>query len=189
MTRPARRPSSGRWPLLTLLTIFACGREPPREAPPQNGKPARPAATESAPRGEQESTAPAPVEKDQAAPAPAASEPAPAPPPTSAKPAAKRRAPAKGKAQRSEDDNPDWDFGLAPSDRTRALRQQLDDAVKLSTPDCPSARERKQAICDLAQQICQMVDRDPDVASVESYCGDAKQRCSDAEKRTAQRCQ
>jgi hypothetical protein len=61
--------------------------------------------------------------------------------------------------------------------------------VKLSTPDCPSARERKQAICDLAQQICQMVDRDPDIASVESYCDDARQRCSDAEKRTAQRCQ
>jgi hypothetical protein len=33
-----------------------------------------------------------------------------------------------------------------------------------------------------------MVDRDPDVASVESYCDDAKQRCSDAGTRTAQRC-
>ncbi|MEO8184806.1 MAG: hypothetical protein ABI895_38855 [Deltaproteobacteria bacterium] len=44
--------------------------------------------------------------------------------------------------------------------------------MKQSTPDCPSARDRKQAICDLASQICQLVDRDPDVASVESYCDD-----------------
>jgi len=187
MTRPARR--SGLRLLLPLSMLLACGREPPREAPPQNGKPAAPAAPEAAPRDEQKSIAPAPIEKDQAEPAPAAPEPVPAPPPTSAKPAAKRRAPAKGKAPRNEEGGPDWDFGPSPSERTRALRQRLDDAVKLSTPDCPSARERKQAICDLAQQICQMVDRDPDVASVESYCDDAKQRCNDAEKRTTQRCQ
>jgi hypothetical protein len=68
------------------------------------------------------------------------------------------------------------------------LRQRLDDVVKQSTPNCPSARERKQAICDLASQICQLVDQDPDVASVESYCDDAKQRCSEAERRTSQRC-
>jgi hypothetical protein len=193
MKRDARRAaSSGLRPLLPLLLLFACGREPPREAPPQNGKPATPAAPEqeSQPREEQKSTSPAPLEKDQAEPRPAESQfapvPAPPPPASPAKPAAKRRAPAKGEAPSSE--GADWAVGPTPTERARTLRQRLDDAVKVSTPDCPSARERKQAICDLAQQICQMVDHDPDVASVESYCDDARQRCSDAEKRTAQRC-
>ena len=192
-TRSVRRAaSSGLRPLLPLLLLFACGRGEP---PAQNGKPAAPAAPEREDqREEQPGTAPEPLEKDRAEPKPAASEfaPAPAPPPaptrSPAKPAAKRSAPAKGEAPSSEEGAPDWATGPGPSERARTLRQRLDDAVKLSTPDCPSARERKQAICDLAQQICQMVDRDPDVASVESYCDDAKQRCSDAEKRTAQRC-
>ena len=173
---------------MPLLLLFACGRGEP---PAQNGKPAAPAAPEREDqREEQPGTAPEPLEKDRAEPKPAASEfaPAPAPPPAPTRSPAKRSAPAKGEAPSSEEGAPDWATGPGPSERARTLRQRLDDAVKLSTPDCPSARERKQAICDLAQQICQMVDRDPDVASVESYCDDAKQRCSDAEKRTAQRC-
>jgi hypothetical protein len=188
---PARRASSsGLRPLLPLLLFLACGREPPREAPPQNGKPAEPAPAVPAPAPEREQQKSVIPEQDRAEPAP--SELAPAPPPPAvaprspAKPAAKRRAPAKGATR---EDGLDWDFGPAPTERTQTLRQRLDDAVRLSTPDCPSARERKQAICDLAQQICQMVDRDPDVASVESYCDDAKQRCNEAAKRTAQRCQ
>jgi hypothetical protein len=68
------------------------------------------------------------------------------------------------------------------------LRQRLQKALQQATPDCPSARSRKQAICDLANQICQMVDRDPEIASVEAYCTDAKQRCSEAGQRTAERC-
>jgi hypothetical protein len=178
---------------LALLALLACGREPQREAPPQNGKPAEPAPP-APEREEQNSTAPAPLEKDQAAPPASEFAPAPAalpaartPPPTSAKPAPKRRAPSKGEAPSGEEGT-DWAIGPSPTEHTRALRQRLDDVVKQSTPDCPSARERKQAICDLAQQICQMVDRDPDIASIESYCDDARQRCSEAEKRTAQRC-
>ena len=171
---PARRGASGLRPLLPLLLLFACGREPPREVPPQNGRPAAPAPEPAPEREEQESATP--LEQDKAEPAPPASEFAPAPPPAAsppspAKPAAKRRAPAKGAP--SSEGATDWGLGAAPSERARTLRRRLDDAVKLSAPDCPSARERKQAICDLAQQICQMVDRDPDVASVESYCNDA----------------
>ena len=71
---------------------------------------------------------------------------------------------------------------------TQSLVQRLDDAVRLGTPDCPSARQRKTAICDLARQICELVDRDPNVASVAQYCDDAKQRCSEAEQRTIERC-
>jgi hypothetical protein len=71
----------------------------------------------------------------------------------------------------------------------QALVQRLDDAVGLGTPDCPSARNRKTAICDLARQICELVDRDPNVASVAQYCDDAKQRCSEAGQRTIERCE
>jgi len=69
-----------------------------------------------------------------------------------------------------------------------SLLQRLDNAVSLDTPDCPSARERRKSICDLASQICKLVDRDPNVASVEGYCDDARQRCNEAGRRTAERC-
>jgi hypothetical protein len=69
-----------------------------------------------------------------------------------------------------------------------ALRQRLDRAYRAGSPDCPSARERKKAVCDLATQICQLTDRDPNVASVAEYCSEAKQRCSQAERRTQERC-
>jgi hypothetical protein len=69
-----------------------------------------------------------------------------------------------------------------------ALRAQLERAERAATPDCPSARERKKAVCDLAGQICGLTERDPNVASVAEYCADAKQRCNDAERRTAERC-
>jgi hypothetical protein len=68
------------------------------------------------------------------------------------------------------------------------LRRRLDRAYAASSPDCPSARERKQAVCDLATQICALTDRDPNVASVAEYCEEARRRCSDAERRTSQRC-
>lgn len=66
---------------------------------------------------------------------------------------------------------------------------ELGRAVKLGAPDCPSAESRKKAVCDLAGQICQLVERDPNVASVAQYCEDAKQRCSEATRRTAARCE
>jgi hypothetical protein len=60
--------------------------------------------------------------------------------------------------------------------------------LPLSGSDCPSARERSKAICDLANQICGLLDHDPDVASVEGYCSNARQRCEMARRRTAERC-
>jgi len=177
--------------LALLILLCGCGREAPQQAPPQNGKPSEPAPAQPEQKAEEQSSSPSMLEQDRAPePAPAAAPFAPPPPATPAakpaKPAATRAreaAPTAARRPRAEsNDGMDW------SAEPQVLRQRLDDAVKLSTPDCPSARERKQAICDLANQICQLVDRDPDVASVESYCDDAKQRCSEAERRTAQRC-
>jgi hypothetical protein len=174
--------------LLLGLGLPGCGKEAAREAPPQTGKPsesAPPPPPEPKPEAEPQSVSPERLEKDRAADeAPAPAPLAPPAPANSAKPA--RRA-APSKAAPGADTSADWAQGEAPL-TPQLLRQRLDDVVKQSTPDCPSARDRKQAICDLASQICQMVEHDPDVASVESYCDDAKQRCSEAERRTAQRC-
>jgi hypothetical protein len=68
------------------------------------------------------------------------------------------------------------------------LRSRLDQAYGAASPDCPSARDRKKAVCDLASQICQLTDRDPNVASVAEYCDQARRRCSEAERRTGERC-
>jgi len=202
--RPLRRaPSLRPWLarlLLVSLAASACTKEAPREPPP---------------RAEEVQAAPAPKTSAPAPPAPAAPEPSqlqlrqdessgatdfgagqapPAKPATA--PAAKRgrspaaasgaEAPRRAAPSESAADTVDGekDDGASPE----ALRRELSKAVDLSTPDCPSARERKQAICDLASQLCQLVDRDPDVASVEAYCADARQRCSEAERRTAERC-
>jgi hypothetical protein len=108
--------------------------------------------------------------------------------PAPAKPAAKARsaAPPEGAAERALGGNADDAEDAEPD--APALRQRLDRAYRAGSPDCPSARERKKAVCDLATQICQLTDRDPNVASVAEYCSEAKQRCSQAEQRTQERC-
>lgn len=104
--------------------------------------------------------------------------------PAPAKPASKARsARPESAAERAIGGNADDAERDAP-----ALRQRLDRAYRAGSPDCPSARERKKAVCDLATQICQLTDRDPNVASVAEYCSEAKQRCSQAEQRTQERC-
>lgn len=69
------------------------------------------------------------------------------------------------------------------------LMDRLERAVRSDAADCPSAETRKKAVCDLANQICQLVERDPNVASVVQYCADAKERCSQASRRTRERCE
>lgn len=94
---------------------------------------------------------------------------------------------ARSASERSPSDNELGGAGAEPQ-KPAELRAQLDRAERAATPDCPSARERKKAVCDLAGQICRLTDRDPNVASVAEYCADAKQRCNEAERRTAQSC-
>lgn len=115
-------------------------------------------------------------------------------PPPAGSPA--RRAPTKPAAKARSSAGP---AGAAESERAiggnaddaaraPALRQRLERAYRAGSPDCPSARDRKRAVCDLASQICQLTDRDPNVASVAEYCSEAKERCSEAERRTQERC-
>jgi hypothetical protein len=113
----------------------------------------------------------------------------PAPAPTTAplvpeKPAAKARRRAQPEADPEGDDRA---AGAQESQGDR-LRQRLDRAYRAGSPNCPAARDRKKAVCDLAAQICQLIDRDPNVASVAEYCADAKERCAEAQRRTEERC-
>lgn len=171
--------------LLLALLALACGREPAREPPP-------PAAAPQSPLPEHEKKVEgAPAEESAAQPTPAEPAAAPAaapPPPASIRPAAKPTLPRSKIDRRARSEDRSESTGDDARADTALLRQRLQDALRQATPDCPAARSRKQAICELAHQICQMVDRDPEIASVEAYCADARQRCSEAEQRTAERC-
>jgi hypothetical protein len=89
--------------------------------------------------------------------------------------------------KRGVEDAPVAEARAKKSASPQALFEQLQ-SLKLATADCPSARERTKAICDLASRICGLVERDPEVASTLEYCNNANERCSDATRRTAARC-
>ena len=175
------------WLAGAVLAQACLSKEPSREVPPP-AVPEQQAPT--APESEQE-PAPAPtmappaaapsreerVESGAASPA----EDAPKSAGDESSAPRKRSAPARAKSTRPGTSG----GGLGAPE---ALMQRLDREVSLSTPDCPSARDRKKAICDLASQICRLVERDPNAVSAERYCDEAKQRCSDAEERTSLRC-
>jgi hypothetical protein len=189
---PARR--------LWLLLALGCFTQKPSSetAPPAPEAPAihervlTPPAATSAESLERKSGAPEKDAAQRSAATGAAAAGAAAPPAASAplapqkKPAAKARGLAEPEAQR---DRSDRAVGGAderpPSDQ---LRRRLDRAYRAGSPDCPSARDRKKAVCDLAAQICQLIDRDPNVAAVAEYCADAKERCAEAQRRTEERC-
>lgn len=96
-----------------------------------------------------------------------------------------RTAPAPEEAPAAADDEP----AQGRLGQPQQLMERLDRAMRSGAADCPSAEARKKAVCDLAGQICQLVDRDPNVASVLQYCADAKERCSEASRRTRERCE
>jgi len=193
-TAPRRAPPAhALWLLCAAGLLHACySKEPAREAP---SAPPPPPAAEPEPAAVQPTAPPeaAPsMDTDSEASGAAPAKPAPPASVQSAPKAksageARRARPSAGAPAREEADE-------APAESKRALSQpetlmqRLDREVSLATPDCPSARDRKKAICDLANQICRLVDRDPNVASAERYCDEAKQRCADAGERTLSRC-
>lgn len=196
-----RRTKALRRSLVALLGAVACqacfAKEPAREAaPPATPPPA--AAPEPSPPTPEEAPAAAPESAEPSRATGGAAEPKKAGPGVQATP---RSAPGRAAPrQRSEASGLERDDSAADEKEEEArskpkvgsaelLMQRLGTAVNLATPDCPSARERRRAICDLAAQICRLVDNDPNVASVVEYCSDARKRCSDAGQRIAERCQ
>ena len=99
--------------------------------------------------------------------------------------ARRRAAPAPAETPGAADD----ELTKSRLEQPEQLMERLDRAMRSGAADCPSAETRKKAVCDLAGQICQLVDRDPNVASVIQYCADAKERCSEASRRTRERCE
>jgi hypothetical protein len=166
-----------------VLGALACLRP----QAPGEGAPSSAPATSPTPAPEAPAIVQEPPAEPAAAPASGAGEAAigaggAAPPPAApSKPKEQRASPRKSSpaaVQSSRDEEPAADD----------LRRRLDRAYAASSPDCPSARERKKAVCDLATQICSLTDRDPNVASVADYCEGARRRCNDAERKTSERC-
>lgn len=188
--------------LAALLAAVACQacftKEPAREAAPPATPPPPAAAPEPPPPAPAEAPA---AEAESAEPSRATggaaeqkkSGPGVQSAPRSAPSRAAPRPRSEAQGLERDDSAADEKEEAAPSKAkvgsAELLMQRLGTAVNLATPDCPSARDRKRAICDLAAQICRLVDNDPNVASVVEYCSDARKRCSDAGQRIAERCQ
>lgn len=184
----ARQVGVGAW--LGLLLATSCLSPPPsRESAPSVAPPAAPAPAEAAPL---EEPAPAPpaapsVESQASEAKPSLTPPRRAQEPAQPTPRPASKARARGASGADARDDSEVGSGATAQNAAR-LHAQLDRAERETTPDCPAARERKKAVCDLAGQICNLTDRDPNVASVAEYCADARRRCTDAERRTAERC-
>lgn len=186
--------------LLALACVQACfTKEPSREetpTPASSSTPPAPAPPPPSTESDEKKLAPEQssggAARDLGGPANRRPSPAVAPsaPPRVQSPAKDRaRSAPKAAAEGAPSDADDaLENERAPS-APRELMQRLSDAYRGGSPDCPSAQSRKKAVCDLATQICQLMDRDPNVASVAEYCDDAKQRCSEAQRRTAERCE
>jgi hypothetical protein len=174
-----------------LLAVGCFGQKPSGEAAPSAAPPASPAPLP--PSNGVTAVMPEPEKKGAEAPV----HPAPASAATGAG-GALRNAPAEASAPGKARSETVLQAPKASADRAdsvggtptqpEALRRRLDRAYQAQSADCPSARDRKKAVCDLATQICSLTDRDPDVASVAEYCDDARRRCSEAERRTEERC-
>jgi hypothetical protein len=202
--RVGRCRRSGQLAGLGLLLALGCfTQKRPGDSAPSTAPvaPTPAAATPPAPPAPLEEESEAPADARDAAPrrdaeprptaAPPASSSALAPEKTAVakKPAAKARgARPKAEPERGDADRDEVVGGIVAEPPSARLRHRLDRAYGAGTPDCPSARERKKAVCDLAAQICQLIDRDPNVASVAEHCADAKERCAEAERRTEERC-
>jgi hypothetical protein len=74
----------------------------------------------------------------------------------------------------------------APSIET--LSRDLDSALSLSTPDCPSAHLLRDQICDLSRRICGLSDERRGDHELVERCGDARARCQRAVDRTQAAC-
>jgi hypothetical protein len=169
-----------------VLVALACLRpQPSSEGAPSPPPVTRPARAPAAPEPERVQ----PAEAREEAPASAAGggvggvgPGAPPPAAPANEPKVQRASPRKSSVSADSD----WRGEEPPT--PEALRRRLDRAYGASSPDCPSARDRKKVVCDLATQICSLTERDPNVASIAEYCDEARRRCSDAERRTSQRC-
>ena len=197
-------PHALAWPYIAAIACFgvlgcqSCmsGEPAPQEAPrspaPPPPEPVRPQAETLEGEADKEMRREEPASDATSLGAPKKAAPSSAPKgssgaPPEQKPAARGRARALAPAEAPGAADDELTKGRL--DQPEQLMERLDRAMRSGAADCPSAETRKKAVCDLAGQICQLVDRDPNVASVVQYCADAKERCSEASRRTRERCE
>jgi len=196
--------------LLVLALTAACAR---KSAPAHSEAPAvatGSAGGETAPADEPRATEAAeeePATEEKAA-APGAQPaepvaPSPAPPPPAAgrdraesdrkddlAQPAKPKSSKKSTASRGAVDSVDEESRADIEQAARELEanfERLGDALRLATPDCPSARQFGQRICDLAERICRIAERGDDSDQL-ALCVDGRNRCAESQRRLAERC-
>lgn len=64
---------------------------------------------------------------------------------------------------------------------------RLGNALRLSSPDCPSARQFGAKVCELAEHICRLAEQGNDSNEL-ALCVDGRNRCAEARRRLAERC-
>jgi hypothetical protein len=64
----------------------------------------------------------------------------------------------------------------------------LDGALTLSTPDCAGARRFGERICSLSDEICRLAEASSNPEEL-ALCVDGRQRCGEARRRLAARCE
>ncbi len=207
MSAPRLACAAPRLVLATLAALALCAgcfsKESPPEVPPSAHEPAPPppASTppppsSAPPRGYDGAFdfggGPAPEERAPTTPSPLPEQAKPRgakTPKTAARPSNPAPARSEGSAAPKPTSEAKRELESGDeSERARALMEQLRSTRSAPAADCPAAREQRDTICALAERICRLLERDPNVASIADYCSEARRRCVDAGRRTAERC-
>lgn len=201
-----------RWTRLcaTILCVVACAKReaqapkpepaaapgPPSDAQEESVTPSSaefswPGALDNA--DDTEAQAGGSAEKKEAKPAAAAPAPerartqnAEAAAPAPARPASRKandEAAVGGAASAGGEPLAEWRHSVALMDQTY---DRFQDAMALSTPDCPAADKFRQAVCTLAEHICRLEEQMP--TTTKRRCDDGRQRCEQAGQKYRARC-
>lgn len=104
---------------------------------------------------------------------------------------AKRRSvPAAENKPKSVDSLEDSDAQLSFEQAERELEasfSKLGDELRLSSPDCPTARQLAGRVCQLAEHICRIAERGKDAVRL-ATCVDGRNRCAEANRRIEGKC-
>ena len=70
-----------------------------------------------------------------------------------------------------------------------AASRALEDSLRASAPDCPTAHVLGDRVCALAARLCQLAEDKAANAEVRAHCEDGKPRCEHARARVAAACE
>jgi hypothetical protein len=64
---------------------------------------------------------------------------------------------------------------------------RLSEELRLNTPDCPSAEQFVNRICELAEHICRLAEKEDEPEDL-AVCVDGRNRCAESRRRYSDRC-